>query len=338
MENAMTAHTVRDIEIVTNEINFFKAQTQRALLEGAIEIGRRLTEAKSLVEHGQWGQYLKEKVDFSVSTANNMMRIFEEYGTGQTSMFGNSQSIMNLPYTKALKLLALPAEEREEFAEENDVANKSVREIDELLRQRDEAIADAKREQENAELVERRLEETRDTLAYSQHEVERLAQKLTQKQAEVEKITNDLSKARAEAEDKKKKLAEAKKNPTIPAETMERLQKEAAAQEAEKAEKKYSEQLSKAQKELQEVKRKLDVANKQVEEEKQNTAQALKQLQLASPEAAVFTSVYNQWMDDFNRVSAALYELNEKDPAMGAKMRSAVLDLLEQQKQALMEE
>lgn len=338
MENTMTAQSVRDIETVTNEINFFKLQTQRALLEGAIEIGRRLVEAKSLVEHGQWGQYLKEKVDFSVSTANNMMRIFEEYGTGQVSMFGNSQSIMNLPYSKALKLLALPAEEREEFAIEHDVEHKSVKKIEELIKQRDAAIADAKRGQETAAEAERQLDETKDTFFASQREVERLAGALVEKKSEIEKITNDLNAAKAEAAERKKELAAAKKNPTIPAATMEKLQKEASAQEAAKAEKKYSEKLSKAQKELQEAQRQLDAANKRVEEEKQNTAKALKELQLSSPAAAVFKSVYDRWMKEFNVVIAALYDLEEQDAELGNKMRSAVLDLLNQQKQALVEE
>ena len=33
-----------------------------------------------MLDHGQWGPWLREEVDFSQSSANNFMRIFEEYG------------------------------------------------------------------------------------------------------------------------------------------------------------------------------------------------------------------------------------------------------------------
>lgn len=92
------------------------------------------------------GQWLKEEVEFSQSSAQNFMRIFEEYGAKQVSLFGDaeSQTLGNLPYTHALKLLALPAEEREEFAQEHHVEDISSRELEKLLRERDEAQADAK--------------------------------------------------------------------------------------------------------------------------------------------------------------------------------------------------
>ena len=111
----------RDIKTVTTEIRTLHRQAQCMVLGYAIEIGRRLKEAKAMLDHGQWGPWLREEVDFSQSSANNFMRIFEEYGAQQVSLFGdaNSQVLGNLPYTHALRLLALPAEERESFVEEH---------------------------------------------------------------------------------------------------------------------------------------------------------------------------------------------------------------------------
>ena len=106
----------RDIDTVTGEIITICKQAQTMALMYAIEIGRRLKEAKSLLPHGEWGNWLKERVEFSPSTAQNFMKIFDEYGTEQISLFGdkaNTQTLGNLPYTKALRLLSLPAEERE---------------------------------------------------------------------------------------------------------------------------------------------------------------------------------------------------------------------------------
>ena len=131
----------RDIKTVTTEIRTLHRQAQCMVLGYAIEIGRRLKEAKAMLDHGQWGPWLREEVDFSQSSANNFMRIFEEYGAQQVSLFGdaNSQALGNLPYTHALRLLALPAEERESFVEEHHAEELSTRELEKLIRERDEA-------------------------------------------------------------------------------------------------------------------------------------------------------------------------------------------------------
>lgn len=133
----------RSIDTVTSEIVGICQQAQVMALSYAVEIGRRLTEAKAMLQHGEWGDWLKEKVNFSQSTANNMMRLFQEYGGQQPvfpGMFSNSQALGNLTYTKALQLLAIPTEEREEFAEQNDIANLSTRELEQAIKERDEAL------------------------------------------------------------------------------------------------------------------------------------------------------------------------------------------------------
>lgn len=144
----MTAQ--RDIRTVTAEIRSLHRQAQCMVLGYAIEIGRKLKEAKTLLPYGQWGQWLREEVEFSQSTAQNFMKIFEEYGARQVSLFGDaeSQTLGNLPYTHALKLLSLPAEEREEFAREHHVEDLSSRELANLLRERDQAREDAARERQ----------------------------------------------------------------------------------------------------------------------------------------------------------------------------------------------
>lgn len=136
--------TQRDLTAVTLEIRTLHRQAQQMVLSYAIEIGRRLTEAKALVEHGGWGVYIKEELGYSQSTANNFMRIYEAYGQEQGSLFGGeakSQAFGNLTYTQALALLAVPEEERETFVESHDVASMSTRELEAAIRERDEAKA-----------------------------------------------------------------------------------------------------------------------------------------------------------------------------------------------------
>ena len=152
---------VRTVEVVTLEIRTLQRQGQQVVLGYAIEIGRRLEEVKAMLPHGRWGDYLKNEVAYSQSTAQNFMRIFREYGASQQSLFGgvaNSQALGNLTYTKALQLLAIPdAEDRERFAIENDVEHMSVRELNEALKARDEAEEKAAAAQDEAGRLEKRV-------------------------------------------------------------------------------------------------------------------------------------------------------------------------------------
>ena len=97
---------------------------------------------RALLEHGQWLPYLKEQTEFSQPSASRLMRLYDEYGAKQTSLFGaelNYSTLNNLSISNALRLLAVPEDEREEFALEHDVEHMSARELDELIKQRDEA-------------------------------------------------------------------------------------------------------------------------------------------------------------------------------------------------------
>ena len=110
-----------------SEINLITEQTKQALLTGTIEIGKRLTEAKCLVRHGEWGNWLAERVNYSQRSANNFMKIYKEYGA--TGLVAKSQSIANLSVTQAVAMFDLPAEERERFAEQNEADKMSIRQL-----------------------------------------------------------------------------------------------------------------------------------------------------------------------------------------------------------------
>ncbi|MBQ8617692.1 MAG: DUF3102 domain-containing protein, partial [Clostridia bacterium] len=86
---------------------------KRTIGMSIVIIGRALIEAKEQIPHGAWSAWLEERVNFSQSTADNYMRIAQQIGSGSP--------LLDLPYTKILALLSVPAEEREEFAKANNV-------------------------------------------------------------------------------------------------------------------------------------------------------------------------------------------------------------------------
>lgn len=122
----------RTPELIAAEIRNIKEQTRKVVLYNSVEIGRKLTEAKELIGHGEWGNWLDSKVDYSKSTANNLMQIFKEYGADQMTLLDDnlkSQAFGSLSYSQAIILLGVPAESREEFVKDNNVEDMSTREL-----------------------------------------------------------------------------------------------------------------------------------------------------------------------------------------------------------------
>lgn len=136
----------RTPELIGAEIRMYVDAGRRMTLLCGIEIGRRLTEAKEMLEHGAWLPWLEQETDFSTSSAARYMKLFDEYGAAQQGLFGpetNFPTLGNLSISKALSLLAVPEEERESFAAEVHAEEISTRELEEAIRERDEAKKEA---------------------------------------------------------------------------------------------------------------------------------------------------------------------------------------------------
>lgn len=330
--------TSRDVDIVTAEIMTIKRQTQQVLITAAIEIGRRLTEVKSMIPHGEWGKYLQERVDYSQSTADNLMKLYREYGTGQDSLFdnfANSQTFANLSYTQALALLSVPAEEREQFAEENDIANLSTRELQELIRQREEK--DSQIDQLQAELTDAKSEkeEVEELLADAERECD-------SRKEEVQRLEELLQKAQEAEQKAKDQLKEAKKNPTVPKDVMDKLRTEAeeaatkaAAEKAEKESKKIQGQLEKAQKAARDAEAEKQRVMQDLAQMEQKLQAAQQEVKMANPDVAVFRSLFEDVQQTFNRMNGARLKVAQADPAMGENLKQATVAVLEQWRKEL---
>lgn len=131
MEHSMTIGTDQAPARSLIEIEAEIMAQKRTIGRSIVVIGQALREAKGQLAHGAWGDWLRDRVNFSQGTAENYMRIAEQ-------VHGES-TLLDLPYTKILALLAVPETEREQFAQDNQVEDKSVSEIKRLIRERDEA-------------------------------------------------------------------------------------------------------------------------------------------------------------------------------------------------------
>lgn len=152
---------VRSIEIVTAEINTIRDNARKVFLDAVVQIGTRLEEAKQLVPQGEWTAYLTDRLGYKPSTAQNYMRIAREFGGGQVSLSGKTaaDAFAELSYSQILPLLGMAEEEREELAEEHDLPNMSSREIAALVKERDEAKANADKFKEKDKLLRSKLRE-----------------------------------------------------------------------------------------------------------------------------------------------------------------------------------
>ncbi|RJE49169.1 MULTISPECIES: DUF3102 domain-containing protein [unclassified Dehalobacter] len=142
------SNTVTDIisgrtpHVIAAEINMIKYQTERIYLAAAVEIGRRLTEAKALLKYGEWGKWLEKSVSYSQSTADRLMKVFREYGSKLPDAFaGNLESapVQNLTYSQAVILLGVPEEEREQFIIDMDIEGMTNQELRKAVKERTEA-------------------------------------------------------------------------------------------------------------------------------------------------------------------------------------------------------
>ncbi len=181
---------LRTPDVIAAEINTIKRSTAKYVLEQSIEIGRLLCEAKEAVPHGEWGHWLEERCAYSASNANNLMRIYTEYGESgdQLSFFAENKLELygDLNRSQAIALLALPPVERAEFVKTNDVPSMSVSELEAKIRE-------AKAETEAAVRAE-----LGDALKKAEAEADEQKQRADKNAADLKKVKPEFKKARKE--------------------------------------------------------------------------------------------------------------------------------------------
>lgn len=296
--------TGRTAATIAAEIRAYNAQ----FLYCAFEIGKRLCEAKELVGHGGWMEFLEVEIGYKQSFANNMMRLYREYNVG--GELPNSQTYGNLNPSQALALLALPAAEREEFVNENDVGSMSVRELQNAIKQRDAANAGKTAAEEAAKVAEKKAADAQAAEAKLQKEVDRL--------------TAALNKSTAAEEKAKKQIKELKANPKIPEDMKAKLLADAQVQAASTANADLQAQLEEARKQAAEAIKAREAAEQEVAAAKEQISTLQKNQKMADPDVSAILTYSKQMGEIFNKIAGHMMKLNDRDPALAKRLREPI--------------
>ncbi len=320
----------RDIEVITAEIICLKQQTAQNILE----IGHRLNEAKEKLPHGAWLPWLTERVEFTERTAQKYMRLAREWP--------NTKALSDLGLTKAFSLLTLPVEERDQFAEENNVIDMTSRELERAIRERDEARqgleaaqADAKTAEESrakmaADMaalaaIHRAAQEgeaqAREALEQAKAELQELREKPVEVAVETVVDEEAIQKARQEAiremQAKVDKAEAARKEAEIQRKSAEIALKE-AKKNTEASTAALSSRAEKAEAELVEVRRQLE----ETDRVEKRTAAA------GAEELATFKLLFDQTKEAVNKLQGLLLKVRGRgDTELAEKLKAALLAL-----------
>lgn len=338
-ESAETVQYVSDEDAaredrLVSEIRMITEQTKQVVLFNSIEIGRRLTEAKAMVKRGTWGTWLKERVDYSQRTANNFMKIYQEYG--RNGLAEKSQALANLSYTQALALIDLPEDERARFAEERKAGEMALRRLQEEVRQEKEKVTAVK------ELANRNAAEAEAKFADALKQKDTQMAKLTAEKAKVAAQIEALEKWAAEAEKSNQKrqkeaigiaLEEERKKLDAAAEKQSELlkqidelngQRDRQVTEARrKAEEEMNAKFAKERAELEEKERAAkavaDVARKQIDAAKRQVTEAIENRELTGAIARAKFAIESA-LDAYSRAADTVIEVGRLDKVEASKL------------------
>lgn len=162
----------------------------RSVANSALQLGRVLIEAKKLLEHGEWEDWVAANAGCSTRYAQMFMQTY--------SRFGDNPEIARIAdRSKIFAMLSLPAGSEEKFLAENDVSRMSARDVKQAVKAAKGEDAPPSRAKDKDELPAGIAEKLRT----QQQEIERL-------QSVARDMSNETLRLRRENTDLKRDLAE----------------------------------------------------------------------------------------------------------------------------------
>ncbi len=219
----------RDLNTIAGEINTIKDQARSYITNSCIEIGRRLIEAKAMIGHGNWTEWLKGSVDYNERTAQNLMAIARRFGEAgtQTRLIGpelDEEKVKELNYTQMVALLKIRDDgARTEIVNSGEAQVLSSRELEAKVKELNEKLEEKTKQ---AEDLERKAETMRELA-----EKERGKQSLAKREKAA--AEDDAKKVRESMKQMAKEIRELKDRPVekavvreIPEETKRQMEED----------------------------------------------------------------------------------------------------------------
>lgn len=207
----------RTLSVIVSEILTIENNVYKVALDGAVQIGQRLQEAKAQVGHGEWENWCRENLNYSHEQATRFMKIATEYGD-ENSPYSKVATSQHFSISKALELLKVPEEQVETFVEEHDIEEISVRELREEIKKLKSEKQDLQTEKEaayeTAAKAEAELTTTRNAKIKASHQAEEYAKACEELRSQLEAEKNkspDMSDTEA-VKKLQAKLTKAEKN------------------------------------------------------------------------------------------------------------------------------
>lgn len=313
--NEMTENC--SVETITTEIIMIKQQTASVVASAAFEIGRRLCEAKEKVAPGGWITYLKEKLDYKPSTAENLMRIYREFGSEQVDLLTGktpAEVFGRLDQSQMVAMFSLEPAQRMELMDQTEgIDEMSSRQIAELVKQKKAAEEETKRERKARERADKIATEQADKASKLETEAGKREQQIRDLEAELERVRADLD-------------AEKAQSSLVPPDTSE---KDARIEEllAEIADLKQKNNPEKGMELIREQVRRemqkdVDTANSRAEaaEKKLETAK--------NPAIQRISFMFSEVQDLARKICDELDELEKTEPEKAGKLRGAISQTL----------
>lgn len=180
------------------EINAIKNHVRETVYIATCRIGEKLLLAKGAVGHGNWGHWLKDNVDYSERTAQNIITIYKNFNNKETKLFGTVPDAELLGKLNQSQLLALSSIKDEEKRTE-------------FMNEHKEELPDMSKQELTKALAE--LKEVKETVAKKDSEVKALQRDLSRADKQHEAMAQEVEKYQNLFEDTKNQLEEAKKAP-----------------------------------------------------------------------------------------------------------------------------
>ena len=355
MNELMTTDTKElSPEQLGGEIRLLTTQARRMALSYGIQIGYRLHIAHEKVGAHGWAEWLKKETEFSAAAASRFESLYEGYGEDQGNLFGVENkfpTLENLSISNALRLLAVPEEERETFAAEVGAEKLSARELDKV-------IAEKKAAEERAEGLERERNQARQQLQTTQARLEDTQKSLAASQEAEGELTRALSQAKkdvlaademAERNEKelKDRIKELESRPIdVAVERDEKAIEEAVQQAKAAASAEWSDKVQKLQADLEKanaqkdkLKAKVDKASAGADEKlaaaeretariRQELEATQKKLKASNGNVAAFGVYFKSVQENFNSMMEKVREIGEEDQETAKKLCGAARVIL----------